>query len=306
MDIAAIPSVAMVAEVLALAPRPQPWRYEAPARHVIRGMLCRQGDKWWHADRVAFVLVARARILLNVRAPVGGDSDYDLSSRSGSADCAVCDRRFIPRRRDQETCSDACRRRQRYLETQPVHLRRCAHCRDPMDVQHPSQRYCSTRCQKAVEYLRNRKEWGRVRHCRTCGGPIPDSLRGDGAYCSVVCRNKWNREIPGRVEARREAYRQAAGLVVRSNCIECGKPLPDGSNARRKYCSNACNTAAHRARKGNGHAPNGHAHATATNGSCPDHRSDHAGGEDRDHHDHYAAAAGPPGEPAVDAARTAS
>ena len=109
----------------------------------------------------------------------------------------------------------------------------------------------------------DQQEWGRVRHCRTCGGPISDSLRGDGLYCSVVCRNKWNREIPGKVEARREAYRQAAGLVVRSNCIQCGKPLPDGSNARRKYCSDACNTAAHRARKANGangHAkPNGHA-----------------------------------------------
>lgn len=271
------PTIDQVAEVLALAPAPLPWKYEAPVRHLIRQALCLQGDKWWHADRAAFVLVARARIRLGVRAPVGGDNDYDLSSWSGSADCAICDQRFIPKHPEQQTCSDACRRRKRYLETCPVHLRRCEHCRDPMDVSQPSQKYCSTRCQKAASYLRTKKEWGRVRHCRTCGGPISDSLRSDGAYCSVVCRNKWNREIPGKVEERREAYRQAAGLVVRSNCIQCGKPLPDGSNARRKFCSNACNTAACRARKVNGHAKhNGHAHANSSNGSTPDDRPDPA------------------------------
>ena len=61
----------------------------------------------------------------------------------------------------------------------------------------------------------------------------------------------------GRGKAR--AYREAAGLVVHGSCIQCGKPLPDGSNARRKFCSDACNTANYRARKANGHA-NGQCH----------------------------------------------
>ena len=183
---------------------------------------------------------------------------YDLSSWLEYGNCVICDRPFVPYRPSQECCSYACHRRQRYLETRPAALARCEHCRDPMDVAQPSQKYCSTRCRKAASYLRTKQEWGRVRYCRTCDGPISDSLRGDSLYCSEVCRNKWHRERPGKVEERREQYREAAGVVVHSNCIQCGKPLPDGSNARRKFCSDACNAANYRARKANGHAaPNG-------------------------------------------------
>ena len=101
-----------------------------------------------------------------------------------------------------------------------------------MDVAQPSQKYCSTRCRKAASYLRTAQEWGRVRYCRTCGGPISDSLRGDSLYCSEACRGKHHRELPGKVEERREAYRQAAGLIVRDNCAHCGGPMPEGKNAR--------------------------------------------------------------------------
>ena len=208
-----IPTVAAVAEILARAPRSQPWRHEAPCRALIRSLLCLDGDKWWHADRVAFVTVAKARIEVGIRAPVGGDSDFDLSSWIELANCAICDRPFVPHRPSQECCSYACHKRQRYLETRPVRLARCEHCRDPMDVAQPSQKYRSTRCRKAASYLRTKQEWGRVRYCRTCNGPISDSLRGDSLYCSEVCRNKWHRDLPGKLEARREAYRQAADVV---------------------------------------------------------------------------------------------
>ena len=261
-----IPSIVDIAAILSLAPPAQPWRHEAPCRTIIRRLLCLSGEKWWKADRAGFVLVARARIENGVRQPTGYDSDYDLSSWQELENCPICDRPFMPTRAGHVCCSQACSQRKWRIEHQPVSLRRCDHCRDPMDAIWSSQKYCSTRCSKAAQHQRN-KEWGRVRDCRTCSGPISDSLRGDSLYCSEACHNKWHRELPGKVEARREAYREAAGLVVHTTCIQCDKPLPDGSNARRKYCSAACNTAHHRASKANGHAANGH--ANAPNGSTP-------------------------------------
>ena len=49
-------------------------------------------------SRAAFVLVAKARIELGVRAPVGGDSDTDLSAWIEFHNCVICDRPFAPYR----------------------------------------------------------------------------------------------------------------------------------------------------------------------------------------------------------------
>jgi hypothetical protein len=271
-------SVDDVAEILRRAEPNQPWKYEAPVRHYIRQALVLAGDKWWHADRVAFVTVARARQKLNIRAPVGGDSDYDMSSWSGSADCVVCDKRFIPKQSDQVTCCKECWARHRYLQTRPVHLARCRHCNDVMDVTRSDQKYCSRRCLNAAYYLRSKKEWGRIRNCQTCGGPIPDTMGGNAEFCSQDCFRA------DQYRKRRERRRAARGAAVPTHCAHCAKPLPTGANLAQRYCDVNCKAAAQRARKKlNGHA---NEHAPAPNGSAADHRSNgscHPSGHPGDH-----------------------
>jgi hypothetical protein len=134
-----LPTIAEVAEVLALSPPEQPWSHEAPLRALIRSNLCREGEKWWRADRVAFVLVARGRNEIGVRAPVGGDSDAAHLEEWLGRECVVCDRLFRPRRLDHLCCSRACYDRKCAIEARPVHLRRCRDLRNATVLLHPLQ-----------------------------------------------------------------------------------------------------------------------------------------------------------------------
>jgi hypothetical protein len=273
-----IPTIEEVAEVLALAPAPQPWKHEAPCRHLIRQALCRAGWKWWAADRRAFVLVARARIKLNIRAPVGGDSDHDLSSWVELRACVICDRGFVPTKSDHECCSHACRQRKYQIAHQPVGLRRCQRCRDPFDAQRQNQRYCSDRCRVATQNARawRRRKLDQITQCQQCGGTIAHTLRSDSRFCSPECLRQ--DEFRKRRE-RRRAAREAADRAAPRHCAHCATPLPIGAFLSTKYCGNPCVQAAYHARKQNGHGTNGHAaHAPATNSSAAEPRPNGSGG----------------------------
>ena len=156
------PSVTAVAAALALARHWLPWELEGPVRHRIRFLLGAAGLPV-DPSRLDRPFPGRTRPgRERGEAACGFDSDYDLSSWIASVDCTICGRNFIPKRSSQEQCSEACQRRQAYLDTHPIALQRCLRCRDPFDAQTPRQKYCSTRCQKAASYFRTKPEWGRV------------------------------------------------------------------------------------------------------------------------------------------------
>ena len=73
-------------------------------------------------------------------------------------------------------------------------------------------------------------------------------------------------------------------------CLWCGQPT-GSKRASVYYC---CTNHQKRGRRAGLHT-NGHAHATATNGSAADHRSNGATDPQGDRDDHHAAETGPPG-----------
>jgi len=129
--------------------------------------------------------------------------------------------------------------------------RECDYCGEPLYGR--QRRWCSARCR--VAYAREeqaaKKNAGKDRRCRICGGRLlPTNPR-------PVCR-PWEDTFEGdecfelQVTKQREAH--AAQIAARRKRLEavcpCGKAAGwDGMGRARKYCSNACRQRAYRERK---------------------------------------------------------
>jgi hypothetical protein len=227
----AIPTVDQIAEVLARAPKDQPWFYEGPTRHLIRAYLCRHGWRWLKADRRAFVLVAHARDRNGVRVPTGWDSIYDPHSWVIISCCPICDRPVRQGQRERVYCSRACNTRAdriRQWEGLAIH-QRCWECNNILIDPRPDQKYCTERCRIKASSAR------RVAAGRTLGQV-------------------------NRAHLRRKAAQIAREAEQPRLCPECNTPLPPGAHRLKIFCSDPCKwRAENQRRRGNGHAkPNGH------------------------------------------------
>jgi hypothetical protein len=129
-------------------------------RASIRASLCLQSLPWSRADRTAFLVVAYAREELGIRAPVGGDSDTDLSQWIPSEECPICDRWFVKVWPEQFTCGTACARARARNEAVAAMLAgvteppRCRWCNSYIEIlETPWQVYCSDPCYRRANAL---------------------------------------------------------------------------------------------------------------------------------------------------------
>ena len=116
---AIIPTVAAVAEILALAPRAQPWRNEAPCRALIRRLLCLDGEK----------MVARRSRRVRHWSPGRGSGQHPRPGRRRQrlrfVELARADTAPSATSGSFRTPSQTARTPpspERHLETRPVHL----------------------------------------------------------------------------------------------------------------------------------------------------------------------------------------
>jgi hypothetical protein len=257
------PSIPEVAEVLARASIHTPWFYEAPVRHWIRQQLLLNGErKWWRADRTAFVLVAKARILLGIRQPAGWDSIYDPSSWVIISCCPICDRPVRQGRDDHTYCSRTCTTRAETIRQMIGHVTlRCWQCDGVLIEPRADQKYCNEDCRTKASTAR------RVAEGRTLGQVNYAHVR---AKAEQIAR-----------ETEQPRICAAPG---------CANTLQPGAHRLRKFCSDACKQAVDnlniartkrraeaRAAKLNGHA-NGHDHDAPDPRSAADVRLDPAAG----------------------------
>lgn len=73
-----------------------------------------------------------------------------------------------------------------------------------------------------------------VRRCKDCGAPLPEGASSQRRYCDT-CRKIKKIEVNRRCSMRRKGENYETPPVVRY-CRVCGKALPAGSSANRKYC----------------------------------------------------------------------
>lgn len=105
----------------------------------------------------------------------------------------------------------------------------CSECGGPVTRRHgPKTPICSPRCSRAREN-RARRE-ARARSCDSCGRSSLERPGNWQRFCSPECSPRRKR---------------SEGLVSGGPCRTCGSPTPW---KRRRYCSDACMAAWHRAR----------------------------------------------------------
>ena len=173
----------------------------------------------------------------------------------GKTNCPVCGKEFELRRADQRYCSEACKKKARYIirradasdgETLKGGMR-CAECGKPFDQIKANQKYCSYQCQwkAATRRKREREANGDIRcmqqlqdagmNCEYCGRKFAPKTVTQ-RFCSDDCRCQ-------------AADERKAGREKRlGTCIRCGESFatwrPD-----RKYCSEDCLQADKREKK---------------------------------------------------------
>lgn len=73
-----------------------------------------------------------------------------------------------------------------------------------------------------------------IRRCKDCGAVLPEGAGSNGRYCDA-CRKLKRKEANHSYNMRHKGKRRENPPVVRY-CSVCGKALPAGSAANRKYC----------------------------------------------------------------------
>lgn len=73
-----------------------------------------------------------------------------------------------------------------------------------------------------------------IHRCKDCGAALPAGTGNNRLYCDA-CRKLRRNEMNRLYRQRHSAGENARPLVVRY-CIACGKALPAGSAANRRYC----------------------------------------------------------------------
>ena len=73
-----------------------------------------------------------------------------------------------------------------------------------------------------------------VRRCKDCGTPLPEGASSQRRYCDA-CRKLRRKEINHNYQKKHILGEKPKPSVVRY-CTVCGKALPAGSTANRKYC----------------------------------------------------------------------
>ena len=81
-----------------------------------------------------------------------------------------------------------------------------------------------------------------IRRCKDCGAVLPENAGSNRRLCDA-CRKIKRKEINHVYNMRRKGENCENPPVVR-HCSVCGKALPAGSAANRKYCL-ACSEKAH-------------------------------------------------------------
>ena len=73
-----------------------------------------------------------------------------------------------------------------------------------------------------------------IRHCESCGAALPEDSGNSRLYCDA-CRKLRKKETNHTYNQKRRIGERAKPPVVRY-CTACGKALPLGSAANRRYC----------------------------------------------------------------------
>lgn len=73
-----------------------------------------------------------------------------------------------------------------------------------------------------------------IRRCKDCGAPLPEGVGSQRRYCDA-CRKLRKREADHACYQKRSAREAKKPPKVRY-CTACGKALPAGSAANRRYC----------------------------------------------------------------------
>ena len=81
-----------------------------------------------------------------------------------------------------------------------------------------------------------------IRRCKDCGAALPEGTGSRRKYCDA-CRKLKRKEVNRRYNMRHKGENCENPPVVRY-CRVCGKALPEGSAANRKYCL-SCSEKAH-------------------------------------------------------------
>jgi endogenous inhibitor of DNA gyrase (YacG/DUF329 family) len=161
--------------------------------------------------------------------------------------CQYCGKRFKPHNNGgrQRWCSRACG----MMGRRGVNLREreCAHCKGLFRSRMHRQMYCCKACSNHKYQGRPGGRYaGRKAKCQEGATwlPIPDPSLAPSNRACVICGD------PVRGNAKRVycseacqqiAYRRRHGQVVhRTTCITCDGPLPKYHSAGRMYCSHRC------------------------------------------------------------------
>ena len=165
------------------APPWQPWRFEGPVRHRLRGVLLLIG---WSREPEKCDTEAR-RLVANGRSRIGR---LPARFRSQRSDLLVRDRRvrrvrgqvFLPGRLHQLYCSRLCKWRAHKINGPRTFLRRCSRCSAAFETTQPNKIFCGSTCRKAA--VLERVAAARViRPCGWCGIQIPLERQANARYC---------------------------------------------------------------------------------------------------------------------------
>ena len=133
------------------------------------------------------------------------------------------------------------------METSALTLQRCGSCKLEKPVEDFSPSYRGTlgtwcRACFAADKRGDRQATANpTRTCGHCGGTyVPRILKASAAYCSRACK-----------ERARKADLKAARLAAKAtrSCVSCGAVIGPERRADARFCSETCNTVAHRGNK---------------------------------------------------------
>jgi len=157
--------------------------------------------------------------------------------------CAHCEMPYVPNpasRRKPKYCSQRCRQAACYRRSHPEAIGRanCLECGQRFAVHMPRHKYCSANCKSRAGHSRRNALtekshfWG---YCIVCGVTIENKKNGGHRrwYCSSRCNSAAHRM------RNKQRAEQALGRQAR-RCKWCGDLLGWQANARRLYCSTAC------------------------------------------------------------------